>query len=607
MCVTGGLGTLRQLFDCLAVLAVSACFAVSAFAQETVIRFDLGASGSDLRDALVNGSLLAAAQRNDTTSAQELVAAARAEYAGLLGVLYANGHYAGVINVRVDGREASSLPPLDVPDRISEITVRVRPGPLYRFGAIAAGPRAPDTELPPEFATGQLARTSAIRDTADAMILAWRQDGHAKARIADQSIVARHGVNRRVDARLVVDPGPELTFGQVSVRGNKDVRTRRIRTIAGLEEGEAFDPEEIARAERRLRRAGSFRSVVVNEAAEIGPGNTLPLEIAVVEQTPRRFGFGEEYSTIEGVRLSAFWLHRNFLGGGERFRVDGEISGIGGETGGTDYNIGVRYERPATPRADVDLFSELTFGRLDEPDFTSDSAEFVLGFTRYATDELVVNFGLGYIYSEVTDATGTDTFKLVTLPLEGTLDRRDDALNPSKGIFLNIAATPFAGVSDSPSGVQTEIDARGYRTFGEARPVTAALRLQFGSLVGPTLSEAPPFYRFYSGGGGTVRGQDYQSLAIGSGASRTGGLSFAGVSAEARVGITEAIQLVGFYDWGYVSPERDWSGGDSHSGAGIGLRYNTGIGPIRLDIATPVSGATDASDFYLYVGIGQAF
>ncbi len=573
---------------------------------ETVIQFDVGNTSDDLRSDLVNGSLLAAARRNETTSTQELTAAARAEYAQLLGIFYENGFYGATISVRIDGREASTLAPLDVPETIETILVRVRPGPVYRFDNLAAGPRTSETELPLEFAPGEPAGTGAIRDTASVMIEGWRQESYAKAEIGEQRIVARHDT-REVDVRLVVDRGPKLTFGTLGISGNKDVRTRRIRTIAGLEEGRDFDPDEIARAERRLRRTGSFRSVLVTEGETPTSDGTLPLEIAVVEQTPRRLGFGIESSTVDGVRLSAFWLHRNFLGGAERFRVDGEVAGIGGETGGVDYDVGVRYERPATPRADVDLFAELGFGKLEEPDYTARNTDFTLGFTRYATDELVVNFGLGYLYSEVEDADGTEIFNLVTLPLAAELDRRDDPLNPSKGIFLNVEATPFGGLSGSPSGMQTKIDARGYRTFGNVRPTTTALRLQFGSLIGPDLADAPPFYLFYSGGGGTVRGQDYQSLAVTSGGDRSGGLSYAGVSAEARWTVTEAIQLVGFYDLGYISPDTDFGDGSSHSGAGIGLRYQTGIGPIRFDIATPVRGETDASDFYIYVGIGQAF
>ena len=589
----------------LVAAALLAAMSAPAFA-ETTIRFDVGSANSDLRRALVNGSLLAAAQRNDTTSPQELTAAARAEYGRLLGIFYENGYYGAVISIQIDGREASSLAPLDVPDNIETITVRLRPGPVYRFDRLVAGPRARGTELPLEFAPGEPGGTDAIRDAADAMVEGWRLESHAKAEIAEQRIVARHD-DRQIDVRLVVDPGPPLSFGTVRVTGNKDVRSRRIRTISGLEEGDEFDPTEVARAERRLRRTGSFRSVVVNEAETPASDGTLPLEIAVVEQTPRRLGFGIESSTVEGVRLSAFWLHRNFLGGAERFRVDGEVSGIGGETGGVDYDVGVRYERPATPRADVDLFAELGFSSLDEPDYRAETTEFTLGFTRYATDELIVNFGLGYLYSEVQDSSGTEIFNLITLPLAAELDRRNDPLNPSKGVFYHVEATPFAGLRGSPSGAQAKIDARGYRTFGTVRPTTAALRLQFGSLIGPDIDEAPPFYLFYSGGGGTVRGQDYQSLAVGSGDDRTGGLSFAGVSAEARVSFTEAIQLVGFYDWGYVSPETGFADGESHAGAGIGVRYNTGIGPIRFDIAVPVSGDTDASEFYIYVGIGQAF
>ncbi|MEK6216627.1 MAG: BamA/TamA family outer membrane protein, partial [Boseongicola sp.] len=270
---------------------------------------------------------------------------------------------------------------------------------------------------------------------------------------------------------------------------------------------------------------------------------------------------------------------------------------------------GIRYERPATPRADVDLYAEFGVEKLDEPDFTSYISDFTLGFTRYATDDLSVDLGLGYLFSEVDDDFGFETYSLLILPLGATLDRRDNALNPTRGIYLDLDATPFAGIDESASGAQIKLDARGYKTIGDARPVTAALRLQLGSLVGSDLLESPQFYRFYSGGGGTVRGQGYQSLGVDlGGGNRSGGLSFAGLSAEARVPLTEAISVVGFYDWGYVGAESfpDGSGG-SHSGAGIGLRYNTGIGPIRLDIATPVSGDTDGSSFYVYVGIGQAF
>ena len=602
------LGVGLLFFGRIKTLAFAALLATTCAASaETDISAVFSPSTDDLRDRLISSSLVLQAERDGTTDTQELLAAARADYERLLAVLYDAGHFGGQISVLVDGREAATIPPLDSPDQINTIRLRVDVGPVYRFSNATIGPLAAQTELPEEFRRGAIARTGEIRNAASAAIDGWRSNGNALADIGGQQITARHEENR-VAANIVVEPGPVLAFGDISIRGNKDVRTKRIETIAGLTPGERFDPDEITRAERRLRRTGTFRSVVVNEGETASPDGTLPLTIEVAEQTPRRFGFGAEYSTIDGVRLTGFWLHRNFLGGAERFRVDSEIAGIGGETGGIDYGIDLRYERPATPRADVDLFAEIGFERLNEPDFQSRTGEFTLGFTRYADDDLVVTFGLGYLYSEVEDDFGNETYSLITLPLSATRDRRDDTLDPTKGVYFKAEATPFYGLGSTESGAQFKLDARGYRTFGETVPVTAALRLQFGSLVGPSLTESPPFYRFYSGGGGTVRGQDYQSLAVDVGADRTGGRSFLGLSGEARVRVTDAITMVGFYDWGFVAAESFADGGgESHAGAGLGLRYNTGIGPIRLDLATPVSGDTDASDFYIYVGIGQAF
>ena len=591
---------------CYVLFAVVALAAPAAHAQT---RIEIGTPGAsdDLRSALLTGSLLYQAITDNTQDTEELLAAAQADYARLLGVLYQNARYGGVITIAIDGREAANIPPLDPPDRIRRIQVLVQPGPAYTFSAADIRPQAPATELPEGFARGQVAGTEVIREAATAAIEAWRSEGHAKADIAEQNLTANHS-NQRLAAQITVAPGPKLSFGQTTVSGNKAVRTQRILTIAGVPEGRTFDPKETERAAKRLRRTGSFSSVSIAEG-EVGPNDTLPIQIGVVEQTPRRFGFGAEYSTVEGVRLTGFWLHRNLLGGAERFRVDGEISGLGGETGGTDYTFGARYERPATPRADVDLFSTFELESLDEPTFTSETMEFALGFTRYATDRLIVEFGAGYLYSDVSDAFGRETYSMMTLPLAAQYERRDNQINPTDGYAVDLEVTPFFGLSGTTNGTRVALDARGYETVGTDKPLTFAARLQLGSLIGPDLNQSPPIYRFFSGGGGTVRGQDYQSLAIDLGGGRSsGGRSFLGLSGEVRQQLTDAIQLVGFADWGYVGAEEfpDLSG-NSHAGAGLGLRYNTGIGPIRFDIATLVSGNTPASNYYIYIGIGQAF
>jgi translocation and assembly module TamA len=165
----------------------------------------------------------------------------------------------------------------------------------------------------------------------------------------------------------------------------------------------------------------------------------------------------------------------------------------------------------------------------------------------------------------------------------------------------------LVGLSGSKSLVRGYLDARAYRGFGPDERVVLAGRLQFGAIAGAQVADTPPDLLFLSGGSGTVRGHDYQSLSIPLGTGRSGGRSFLGVAGELRVDVTSAISAVAFYDAGYIGASSLPDGtGIWHSGAGLGLRYQTGIGPIRLDLAVPVTGAS-ANNLQFYVGIGQAF
>jgi translocation and assembly module TamA len=125
-------------------------------------------------------------------------------------------------------------------------------------------------------------------------------------------------------------------------------------------------------------------------------------------------------------------------------------------------------------------------------------------------------------------------------------------------------------------------------------------------VLGPKIAETPPEFLFFSGGGGTVRGQDYQSLGVELPAGRVGGRSFVGLSAELRQSLGGNLGLAVFADYGYVADGSDFAGGDDHAGVGIGARYITGLGALRVDLGTQATGDT-ASDLFLYIGLGEAF
>jgi len=558
------------------------------------------ALSNDLRAA----SLLVAAQAEGTTMPQDLLAAALADYGRLVGALYAEGRFGGIINIMIDGREAASIPPINPPERISEITVTVQPGPQYRFSRTEIRPQAPGTDLPTGFSLGQPARTPLIRDGVAAAIEGWRDAGRAKAAVAGQQVTADHDADT-VGVRVAVQPGPLVTFGDLLLKGGDRVRPARLRKIAGLPTGQVYSPAALEKSAARLRRTGVFKSVSLSEAEHLGPGDTLAITATLDEEAPRRIGFGAELSSVEGARLSAFWLHRNLLGGAERLRLEGEVAGIGGGTGGVDYRFAARYGRPATPDPDTDLFVLAEIEQLNEPDFSTKTANLGFGFTRYVSDDLTVEAGLAYRFSEVTDFNGTTQYNLLTLPLGATYDTRDVALDATKGVFADVEVMPFLGLAGSESGARLAFDTRAYRALGEAGNIVVAGRVQGGSIVGASLAGVPNDYRFYSGGGGTVRGQDYQSLGLMLNGNKTGGRSFLAISGEVRAKVREKIGVVAFADFGLVSADSFGANGETHGGAGLGLRYLTPIGPIRLDVAAPIGGTSKG--VHVYVGIGQSF
>jgi translocation and assembly module TamA len=152
------------------------------------------------------------------------------------------------------------------------------------------------------------------------------------------------------------------------------------------------------------------------------------------------------------------------------------------------------------------------------------------------------------------------------------------------------------------------MDGRAYWSPVQSGRIVLAGRLQVGSVVGSSEPGTSPELLFFSGGAGTVRGQPYESLGVPVGANTAGGRSFLGASVELRGHVTQKISLVGFYDLGLIDAASFVSGSSpSHSGAGIGVRYDLGgLGPLRLDLAWPVSGTT-GSGLQFYLGIGQAF
>ncbi|MFW2587727.1 autotransporter assembly complex protein TamA [Sagittula sp. SSi028] len=602
-------------FMVLGTVALSCLGSLPAYAFDAV-DFQYNADASEeLRANLEAVSLLAGLSSEEDTGPQDILAAARGDYTQLVEALYSQGYYGPVVRISVDGQEAASIPPFDAPDTIGRVVVRVETGQKFRFGLARVAPGAPDTDPTEGFASGERALAPVVRSAAQNAVDGWRAAGHAEAGIESQQITARHA-EKLLDVDVRLDPGRRYRFGEVIVTTESAVKAPRIRQIAGIPQGEVFDPDAVDKAAERLREVGTFRSVTLEESPT--EGETLDILVDVTDRKPRRIGAGVEVSSSDGLTLSGFWLHRNVFGGAERFRIEGEASHLGSTSDDIkpDYELSARFEKPAVYGADTSFYATASISREDEPDYVSDTLEFGIGVSQEFSDTLTGELGFTLSRSEVTDLylpnEPTRTLDVFAMPTALTWDTRDVALDATEGGYIRIDAEPFRVSSDAPSGAENGfrfmLDARGYRGFLDDDRLVAALRFQLGALSGPDGASAPPDYLFYSGGGGTVRGQPYESLdATYDNGVELGGRSFIGLSGELRAGITDKIGVVAFYDTGYIGPESFYDdSGSWHAGAGLGVRYDTPVGPLRVDLAGPVSGDT-GDGVQIYIGIGQAF
>ncbi|NHF72920.1 autotransporter assembly complex protein TamA [Paracoccus xiamenensis] len=568
----------------------------------------------ELSDLLRNASLVAAALAEDRATGQDVLAAARGDYARVLGVMYDEGYFSTIINITLDGVEAAEIAPLDAPRYVGRVVVSVDPGPQFRYARADIGQLAPGTRPIEPYGVGQIAGTGVIKRAASTAISDWRDDSHAKAKVAAQEIIADHNVSM-LESNIVLNPGPPVTFGKMQTTGNQRLSTRRLLKIAGFPEGESFDPEKLEQVRKRLRRTGIFSAITLVEAETLNPDNSMDVGLTVVEQKPRRIGAAFEFSTTDGGMVSAYWLHRNLLGGGERFRVDAEVSDIKADSDVRDYSFGMRLDRPATLHPDVTGYLDLDLEEENEPEYYEKSAAFALGFNYYRSERLTADIALRFERSRVNYGNGYIDFSTISLPSSVTWDRRDDSYNAKRGYWLSGGFTPFLGLDDTGSGAQILGEGRIYRSMLQDDKLTFAARGRAGTVIGPDILDIQRDYLFLEGGGGSVRGHSYESLGFDIPLEGTdeeayvGGQSVVNVSLEGRYQVRPKIGAVVFVDAAKIWDDAAWQGNSLwQAGAGVGVRYDTPIGPIRLDVATPINPSDDdSSRVQLYLGLGQAF
>jgi len=517
--------------------------------------------------------------------------------------LRSEGFYSAAVAVRIDTETDPVTVTLDVDT--GPIYVLAETRVVYTGDIPADAPAVPRDIADIEgLSAGMDARAPRIVAAQNRILARLRRNGFPDPAVAERQAVVNHD-DRTLAVTWRIDPGPYAVFGGMRVEGLESVARDYVTEFRTWEPGTPYDQQAVAETRKALMNTNLFAGIGVKRP---GPEDgRQPLVFEVTEREHRSVGFTARFSTSEGPSASAFWEHRNAFGHNETVRFSADVGFINQRARG-------EYREPRFLREDQKLISSLTLRRQDSDAFTERAVASEVDVERQLDAAWTARLGGALELTETEDNEGTRTFLLGGVPGRLVYDTRDSRLNPTQGARVALDATPYVfTVDDTSSFLRSEANATHYIALTESERFVLAGRGRIGSILGPETETIPASKRFYAGGGGSLRGFDFQSVGpLDSENDPLGGRSVIEASLEARWRVTESIGVVPFVDAGnvYDSPVPGVQTGEDariRASAGLGLRYHTAIGPVRLDIARALDQRDVDDIFELYISFGQAF
>ncbi|MEE4155539.1 MAG: BamA/TamA family outer membrane protein [Erythrobacter sp.] len=574
-------------------------------------------------------STIEALDGDEEETVPQLAARARADEELLSEILRVYGYYsAEVIRQLSGGRRGMNGNGDTSPetgDAASDPRVRfdILPGPLYRFGAVDLG-RLGDLErddaedIVASFAInpGDPLYADRIPAAITELRILLGDSGYPFVEIDEPSLLIDHA-RLEGDLAVPVSPGGQYVFGEVISDDPRFLSGRHLETIARFEEGDAYQASLQADLRRAVLATGLVSSVAITPR-EVAPPQgdepgTVALDVAL-ERAPLRTVSGAlGYGTEEGFRIEAGWEHRNL------FPPEGALR-LRGILGTQEQLASVSFQRSNFMGRDQILTLDAYASDLDTDAIDARTLAVRGTFAKVSNllfqKPLSWQVGAEVLYTNERNSTFFETrqprqeYLIAGLFGRATLDGSNDLLDPSRGFRLTgiLAADVSRTRGEVSTYVRTGVDAITYQPIGDH---VFAGRAHVQTIVGASVFDIAPSRRLYAGGGGSVRGYAFQAIGprdeFGN---PIGGRSLVELSAEARIQtgfLDGAIEVVPFIDAGTVSTGTTPDFGVIRVGAGIGIRYKTSFGPIRVDVGVPLNPDEFDSPVAVYVSLGQAF
>jgi len=601
------------LFISLSVFIIPPLSNAQGVAYQTKI---FGVNNPELKKTLQASSSLIQLKDSPLLSLTGLIRRVQNDEERFQKVLQSFGYFSGIVKIRIAGKPIQSLRSLVLRKAKSfPVAIKVTAGPLYKFGRIkirgfeSMKPKPVVTYIKP----GDPALGSEILKEESDLIAQLKVRGYAYASLGKR----RLEIDRKkkvMDVYLIAIPGQKIRLGEVILKGNKKVKSDFIIRKVSWQSGDIYNPKIIKSYQSVLSNLGLFASVKVRmpERDKLPKKISKPVQvIATVEEKKMRFvGFGGDYSTNFGAGITGFWGHRNYFGRGEKLKLGSRVDRIGeNEFSKINKKLNLEFNKPDYKIVGQELVGE---GKILTESFDAFDRDAVLGsigLSRKFGRHISFTGRAAGEFAEIDDDGVKSEFTLISIPIGLKYDNADDLLNPTKGTRHELGVTPFATVSgDGDNFTIGRLTSRAYFDVTGNKNFVLAFRGSVGGIIGDSTISIPKDKRFFSGGGGSIRGYEFQKVGpLDEELDPDGGRSLIEVSSEFRFRVKQ-YGLVLFIDGGNVfndeipnfDEELQW-------GAGIGFRYYASFGPARVDIAIPLNKRDFDDSFAFYISLGQAF
>jgi translocation and assembly module TamA len=569
---------------------------------------------SALDNALNGSSTLISLQKSAPVGGFALTERARQDADRFATALQSFGYYKATVTTTIGGHDLSEpmLPsiidqaPADPP---LEVVASFNLGPRFRLGSVSIStPVPPDIPAHLELTPGQPAVAAQILAAQGRLLDALRADSYPLAKVPTP-IATLHPDENLLDVTFQPDTGPKADIGPITFSGLKDMNESFVRQRLLIHQGDPFSPQAIEKARVDLSSIGVFSVVRADPASALDPEEQLPITFDLTERPLHAVDFGLGYSTDLGANFTAGWHDRNLFGNAEQLNLTASYQAGGDAVVHPGYQASAQFLKPDFLERDQQLELDLTAVKQDLQAYDQTALLEKIALNRKLSPHWTVSLGLSGEQESILQEDVTRHYNLVGIPASLKYDSTNSMLDPTQGIRAAVMLTPTESLgTPNATFLLAQVSGSTYLDFFDNGRSVLALRGLVGQASGVGVFDIPPDQRFYAGGSATVRGYRYQTLGPQFPDEKpTGGTAISTGTVELRQRILGNYGVVGFVDVGQVSANGAPFSSEWHAGAGVGARYYTSIGPIRLDVAVPLNKLPGGDSFELYIGIGQAF